>query len=161
MINEWMFPLKEVQITDVILGKGAYGEVRIGKWRNISVAVKRLHQNVDITIDSENNQEMLHGFKQEMDILSKLRHPNLVLFLGACCDSSVSNFPTVLLTELLPCSLYDILEVNKIKLSMAEILDISLDITQGLHYLHSYDPAIIHRDISSKNILIGGNIGTK
>jgi serine/threonine protein kinase len=162
MSSEWVFPLSELKLTDHVLGRGAYGEVRVGKWRNISVACKKLH---DFSSNSD-LQDVLDGMKQEMDMLSKLRHPNLVLFLGVCCDddndltrlnSPLSRLPSIILTELMPCSLYDLLEVDKVHLSMAEILDISLDVSYGLQYLHSYNPAIIHRDISSKNILIGGN----
>jgi serine/threonine protein kinase len=156
--ESWTFPLSEVQITDQILGRGAFGEVRVGRWRNILVACKRLHNAV---VDSEGHDDSnaFKDMKQEISILSQLRHPNLVLFLGVCSDTTqgTAGFPSVILTELMPCSLYDILEMKKIKLSMAEILDISLDITYGLQYLHNYNPAIIHRDISSKNILIGGN----
>lgn len=88
-------------------------------------------------------------------MLSKLRHPNLVLFLGIC--EGTTSKTTSILTELLPCSLYDIVEVNKAVLELPDILDISLDIAYGLDYLHKHSPQIVHRDISSKNILIGGN----
>jgi serine/threonine protein kinase len=54
-------------------------------------------------------------------------------------------------------SLYDILENHKIRLSLPEILDISIDIMSGLEYLHGQCPVIVHRDISSKNILLDGN----
>lgn len=87
-------------------------------------------------------------------MLSKLRHPNLVLFIGVC-HGLVGN-TTSILTELLPCSLYDILEVNKTVLGLPDILDIALDIVHGLDYLHKHYPQIVHRDISAKNILIGG-----
>jgi serine/threonine protein kinase len=157
MEPEWVFPSHEIQITEAILGRGAYGEVRVGKWRNIEVACKRLHTVSGSEVDA---RAMIDGLQQEMAILSKLRHPNLVLFLGVCTDRAADNtavVPTVILTELMPCSLYDILEVHKVELSLAEIIDISLDIAHGLQYLHSHIPPIVHRDISSKNILIGGN----
>ena len=88
-------------------------------------------------------------------MLSRLRHPNLVLFLGVCEGATPNT--TSILTELLPCSLYDVIEVNKHELDLPDILDISLDIAYGLDYLHKHNPQIVHRDISSKNILIGGN----
>ena len=105
------------------------------------------------------------SLKQEIEMLSKLRHPNLVLFIGICTDAPLfstdrnirTEHNTVILTELLPCSLYDILEVKKAELDLADVLDIALDIANGLNYLHRHSPSIIHRDISAKNILIGGN----
>ena len=57
----------------------------------------------------------------------------------------------------MPCSLYQILEDDLHRISLPEILDVTLDVIAGLDYLHSHNPPIIHRDISSKNILLGGN----
>ena len=149
--REWSFLPGEITLTDQVLGRGAFGEVRIAKWRNIEVACKTLH-----TIDpSQEDQLDVENLKHEITMLSKLRHPNLVLFLGVC--QGLVNNTTSILTELLPCSLYDILEVNKTILQLPDILDISLDISYGLDYLHKHNPQIVHRDISSKNILIGGN----
>ena len=96
------------------------------------------------------------GLKQEMDVLASLRHPNLVMFLGVCCDPR-TNVPTMILTELMTCSLYDVLETHKTILNLGEILDIASDVSIGLSYLHAHEPSIIHRDISSKNVLLRGN----
>lgn len=158
--NDWAFPESEIELQDTILGRGAFGEVRIAKWRNISVAAKRLHTlgNGDSSSgprSEEDIEAMTTALQAEMNMLSKLRHPNLLLFLGICYNKSMN--PTIILTELMPCNLYDILETHKIKLSLAEVLDIALDIATGLEYLHSHNPIIVHRDISSKNILLGGN----
>ena len=157
----WIFPANEVEVTAQIIGRGAFGEVRVAKWRSIPVACKRLHAAVE---SDSHTQEVMDGLNAEMQILSKLRHPNLVLFLGVCVATNddvnhphLTSLPTMILTELMPCSLYDILEVHKVPLNLAEILDISLDISYGMRYLHSHVPSIIHRDISAKNILIGGS----
>ena len=95
-------------------------------------------------------------------MLSKLRHPNLVLFLGVCIASGPSPSDeqriSTILTELMPCSLYQVLEDNDNKrMDLPELLDVATDVAAGLDYLHSHMPAIVHRDISSKNILLGGN----
>ena len=188
-VCEWVFPSREVDVTERIIGRGAFGEVRVAKWRSIYIACKRLHAAV---ASDTHAQEVLEGMEAEMEILSKLRHPNLVLFLGVCVSdvdyqkritqsssaitlngrqpvavgddedqstnsTKLTTLPTMILTELMPCSLYDIMEVHKVQLTLAEILDISLDISYGLRYLHGNNPSIIHRDISAKNILIGGN----
>lgn len=158
---DWAFPETDIIPLDTVLGRGAFGEVKVARWRNISVAAKRLHT----LSDARDNSSAKHpeddislvaaSLRSEMDLLSKLRHPNLLLFLGICYDKDLK--PTTILTELMPCSLYDVLEVHKIRLSLAEVLDIALDIATGLEYLHSHSPVIVHRDISSKNILLGGN----
>jgi serine/threonine protein kinase len=159
--KEWMFSERDIVISDTVLGKGAFGEVRIAKWRNIDVAAKRLHGLVaehdnDLDRLQFQNAEIVDSFREEMMTLSKLRHPNLVLFLGVGYNPR-NRQPTTILTELLSGSLYDLLEVHKIKLTLPEILDISLDVASGLEYLHSTNPQIVHRDISAKNILLGGN----
>ena len=100
------------------------------------------------------NDDRLSELKQEIEMLAKLRHPNLVLFIGIC-DSLDGN--TVILTELMSCSLYHLIEVRKSCLELPDVLDISIDIANGLNYLHSHSPTIIHRDISAKNILLGGS----
>ena len=161
LLNDFYFPEKEVIISENILGKGSFGEVREGKWRNIKIAVKRLHslvfedENDCGNSNNQQNNELFQLFTNEIVTLSKLRHPNLVLFLGVGYNLRTKQ-PTMILTELLSDSLYNILEVYKIKLTLPEILDIAYDIILGLDYLHSNSPQIIHRDISSKNILLGG-----
>lgn len=156
---EWSYPESAIQLQDTVLGRGAFGEVKVAKWRGISVAAKRLHSlsggGSTPSMVREDEIHIMESLRKEMDLLSRLRHPNLVLFLGICYDSQ--HRPTTILTELMPCSLYDVMETYKVRLSLPELLDIALDIASGLEYLHAHDPVIVHRDISSKNILLGGN----
>lgn len=151
MATDWVFSPSEIELTNTVLGRGAFGEVRIAKWRNIEIACKSLHM-ADVA-SYECVQIDRESWCHEIEMLSKLRHPNLVLFLGMCEGPT----QTLILTELLPCSLYDVLEVNKTELLLPDVLDIALDIANGLDYLHKHNPPIVHRDISAKNILIGGN----
>eukprot|EP01041_Mallomonas_annulata_P009185 gene9185-19047_t len=160
-IELWTFAENEIHVSDTVLGRGAYGEVRIAQWRGIQIAAKKLHildakSILNKTEIATPNSEIVANLIKEIEMLSKLRHPNLVLFLGVACDSQ-SGTPTTILTELLQGSLYDVLEVHKVKLGLPDILDIALDIANGIEYLHSHQPEIVHRDISSKNILLGGN----
>ena len=152
---EWVFSFSDIEVSDTVLGRGAFGEVRVAKWRNIDVACKRLHSSESSDQVEDLDNDTLSALKQEVHMLSTLRHPNLVLFLGICGDLNGKN--TAILTELMPCSLYDIVEVKKVRLNLADVLDIANDVANGLDYLHRNTPSIVHRDISSKNILIGGN----
>lgn len=145
---------QEITLTETVLGKGAFGEVRVAYWRNIAVAYKKPHIDVETDVD-EYGTSAEDSLQQEIQVLSQLRHPNLVLFIGTCRDPQSSKLSII--TELLPTSLYDMLEVGKMHLSLPDILDIGNDIISGLEYLHGHNPVIVHRDISSKNILIGGN----
>jgi serine/threonine protein kinase len=153
----WLFSEEEVKITETVLGRGAFGEVRVARWRGIDIAAKRLHDLEDgrSSRPDEYQYQEMDALRMEMIMLSKLRHPNLVLFLGIC-EAPDGHISTIL-TELMPSSLYEVLEDSLTRLSLPEVLDVCTDVVAGLDYLHSHNPPIVHRDISSKNILIGGN----
>lgn len=64
---------KEIKLGERI-GRGNFGEVYIGYWRNTSVAVKKCKINVD----SHDQQEILDDFEREAQIMRSLRHPNVI-----------------------------------------------------------------------------------
>ena len=83
-----------------------------------------------------------------MSMASRIRHPNLVQFVGATLEGEM-----IILTELMPTSLRAVLEQRAI--SLHEITSISLDVARALNYLHLMRPdPIVHRDISSANVLL-------
>ena len=83
-----------------------------------------------------------------MTIAAKLCHPNLLLFIGATREGNL-----VILTELMPTSLRRELERGEVP--RVHITTISQDVACGLCYLHKWKPyPIIHRDISSGNVLL-------
>ena len=84
-----------------------------------------------------------------MNIASKCRHPHLLQFIGATVDEGSPLF----VTELMEKSLRTLLEQQQ--LSEVEIRTISLDVARALNYLHQKKPEpIIHRDVSSANVLL-------
>ncbi len=90
----WIIEREELQITEEKIGGGAYGEVKVAVFRGTRVAAKCLHE----IIVSRHNRDI---FTREMDISSKIHHPNIVQFLGA---TRVDN--PILLYELMATSLY-------------------------------------------------------
>ena len=83
-----------------------------------------------------------------MNIASKIRHPNLLQFIGATTEGN-----PIILTELMPTSLRKELETGG--LAHPAILSISLDVAFALNYLHLFKPhPILHRDVSSANVLL-------
>ena len=80
---------------------------------------------------------------------SRIRHPNLLQFIGATMSEDL-----VILTELMPTSLRKELEQSREK-SPEQVTSIGLDVVRALNYLHQMKPhPLIHRDISSSNVLL-------
>ena len=87
-------------------------------------------------------------FIREMTMAARVRHPNLLQFIGATIRGKM-----IVLTELMPTSLRATLKSGAIP--QQQITSISLDVARALNYLHLMRPnAIIHRDISSANVLL-------
>ena len=140
--RDWVIPRNEIQITEKFLGRGGWGSVNEGMYCGCTVAVKQIHE----LILSPYN---IHLFEREMNIASKCRHPHLLQFIGATNDEGSPLF----VTELMEKSLRTLLEQRQ--LSETEILVISLDVARALNYLHQKKPEpIIHRDVSSANVLL-------
>ena len=140
--RDWIISREEVELSDGrSLGTGGWGVVKEGKFRGSKVAVKQIHE----LILSPHNRRL---FMREMGIASRCRHPCLLQFIGATNDDGIPLF----LTELMDISLRDLLE--KQPPEKADIVAIALDVTRALNYLHLNRPPIIHRDISSANVLL-------
>ena len=141
---DWVISRDQIQLTEKCLGKGGWGSVVEGKYCGCTVAVKQIYE-VLLNLSSH-NREM---FEREMSIASKCRHPCLLQFIGATNDEGSPLF----VTELMESSLRKLLEQRS--LSTTEVAVISLDVARALNYLHQKKPhPIIHRDISSANVLL-------
>ncbi|KAJ0837216.1 putative protein kinase TKL-Pl-5 family [Helianthus annuus] len=128
----------------ILIGEGAYGEVYKVKWRGTEVAAKTIRSSI------ASNEKVRKAFLKELALWQKLRHPNIVQFLGVLKDSDRLIF----LTEYLKNgSLYDILK-KKGRLEPLTAVSYALDIARGMTYLHHHKPhAIIHRDLTPRNVL--------
>ena len=107
---------------------------------------------------SEEKQAICDRFEQECLQMSKLRHPNIVLFLGVHFKRG-SDLPALLM-EYLPMSLYACLERYP-KLQQFAKNGILLDVAIGLCYLHSQTPPIVHRDLTAMNVLLSESLHGK
>ena len=136
---------------DATLGTGAYGQVCRAQLDELPCAAKLLHPILVDRFDPK-KQTNLRKFEQECRFLSEIRHPNIVQYLGMVYDSQ-SGLP-VLLMELMDESLTHFLEQSTTCLLYHVQVDINHDIALALAYLHSND--IIHRDLSSNNVLLIG-----
>ena len=139
--SSWVVNREEITTTQVVLGKGGWGEVKVAHFRGLKVAAKCLHE---VIISPYN----MSAFSREMNIASKIRHPNLLQFIGATTEGN-----PIILTELMPTSLRKELESGG--LAYPAILSISVDVACALNYLHLFKPhPILHRDVSSANVLL-------
>eukprot|EP01087_Luapelamoeba_hula_P016560 TRINITY_DN5098_c1_g1_i1.p1 TRINITY_DN5098_c1_g1~~TRINITY_DN5098_c1_g1_i1.p1 ORF type:complete len:1182 (+),score=164.99 TRINITY_DN5098_c1_g1_i1:699-4244(+) len=136
-----------------MLGKGFFGEVRKAHWRGTDVAVKIIYRKQFRTLDE------LSLFEKEIRILSILRHPCIVQFLGICTDSA-----NCIVIEYMSGGNLETLVRNKFpvlnaKPSIRE--KIITNIAKGCCYLHERDPPILHRDLTPRNILLDKNFNAK
>ena len=142
----WRVERNEIQLSQEELGRGAWCKVMVAEFRGLQVAAKCLHS----TIISNHNRQL---FMREMNISAKLRHPNLVQFIGATVEGE-----PVILTELMTTSLREILEQGPLQLQ--QITSISCNVVVALNYMHLLRPdPILHRDVSSANILLNQGPG--
>ena len=140
--RDWIIGRDEVIISEIVLGTGAWGKVYQGKFRGCHVAVKQIHD----LILSPHNRKL---FEREMSMASRCRHPNLLQFMGATNDDGNALF----VTELLDTDLRKVLSQRS--LHPKELVCLALDVAIALNYLHLKKPfPIIHRDISSSNVLL-------
>ena len=133
---------------DKFLGRGGWAAVYTGDFYGTKVAVKEYHQ----LILSPHN---LHILKREIKIASQCRHPNLLQLI--CATENEKN-SLLIVTELMDMTLRALIEQRakeNSRLEHSQVKSISLDVARGLNYLHLQKPdAIIHRDVSSANVLL-------
>lgn len=130
------------------LGYGAYGIVYEGGLLGDETqhAFKYIHR---FLVQSNSAMKFsMEQFERECELTRRLSNPNVVKFVGVSFDRRVP----VLVTELLECSLTDVLGCRHCSVPYHREIDIALDIAKGLDYLHSQE--IVHRDLSSNNILL-------
>ena len=108
------------------------------------MAVKSLHV--------KENSEEKQDFIREVSLLSALRHPNIVQFLGTHTKNDGELY---MIFEYMPKgSLFEVIHDHSIDLQWKRVKNICLDATKGMMYLHSCNPIVIHRDLKSHNLLV-------
>lgn len=149
-------PWRDIRLGDRI-GTGGFAEVFRGVYRGTDVAVKKLlHRPVASAaarttgVDAGDvAAKAVADFKAEVALMTRLRHPNIVLFMGVVPE------PLSLVTEY--CArgnLFDLLHNPKVPLPWGLRKQMALDAARGMNYLHTSTPVIIHRDLKSLNLLV-------
>eukprot|EP00741_Cyanophora_paradoxa_P015083 tig00020848_g14554.t1 len=142
---EWEIPNEELHLGSK-LGEGSYGIVYRGNWRGTTVAIKKLK--------SESLQgSLLQDFRAEIAILGKLRHPNILLYLGA---STIEPHLAIVTEFMDGGSMHDLVHPNggSKRLPTPTVIKACSQVAKGLNYLHLSKPKIVHRDMKLMNILV-------
>ena len=156
--------LKDLQLTDIIdldheIGRGAYGFVKEVSIHGTLCAAKVVHEVLLTHAAKEEYEHVQKMFYRECIQSSKLRHPNLVQFLGVYYPNEDVSLPWLVM-EKLHCSLTSLLhKYTQNDLSLSRKISILQDVSLGIQYLHSKN--IVHRDISSNNILLTKHLVAK
>mmetsp|Transcript_42064 Transcript_42064/g.112132 ORF Transcript_42064/g.112132 Transcript_42064/m.112132 type:complete len:938 (+) Transcript_42064:283-3096(+) len=161
--SEW---LKQVRVEEnevaikTRIGMGSYAEVFLGQYRGAQVAVKKLKKL---------NEETLFYFRSEVCLMMQLRHPNVIMLIGACWSA---NYVALLLEYMSNGSVDEILKSDEIACTWEDpLLKIAIDTARGMLYLHQSNyiddqtgtetKCIVHRDLKPDNMLLTRTFGVK
>ena len=146
------YTLQGVRETGDELGRGTYAAVYAVQYKGLTCAAKKLHQA--LYGDEQGIGYAARRFQEECAILSRLRHPNIVQFLGVYLDyHQPGSVLPALVMEYLPMTLAQCLDKYGVlpnEIGYSVINDVAL----ALSYLHQHSPPVIHRDLSANNVLL-------
>ena len=149
------YELYDVQETGKTLGVGSYAEVVEVEHLGLRCAAKKLHR----VLVEQRIGTLVPRFEKECGLLSHLRHPNIVQFIGIYFERG-STIP-VLVMEFLPTNLAQYLEHLAGPPCGNVAYSVLHDVALGLRYLHGQNPPIVHRDLSANNVLLGPGMSAK
>ena len=150
------------------IGNGAYGTIRKIKYCGTPCAAKEMRSDLlpellAGMLQKDNSESLIvERFCAEIKILSEIRHPNFVNFIGVYVKEG-SSFP-ILVMELMHTSLAKCLTqyaTDRKKFPLANKLFILQDVASALVYLHSQEPPILHRDLTANNVLLTSSMKAK
>ncbi|XP_065845058.1 serine/threonine-protein kinase A-Raf-like isoform X2 [Oscarella lobularis] len=137
--DDWEIPTDNISIGERV-GSGSFGTVFKAYWHG-TIAIKKLNVR-------EPNPSQLQAFKNEVSVLSKTRHDNILLFMGF-----ISRPYLAIVTQWCEgSSLYKHIHVFENRFEMLQLVEIARQTAQGMDYLHA--KKIIHRDLKSNNIFL-------
>lgn len=138
----WEISKNDIELTGVDIGKGRWSIVREATYRGDRVAARCLYSK----IISEDNFKV---FIECLDTAAKLRHTNLLPFIGAILEGE-----PIIITELMPFNLKKVLE-KKGQLLNHQIVGIALDVARALNFLHTTKPdPVTHGELTSTSVLL-------
>ena len=162
-LSQYLVHLDEPLSKNNETGRGCYGVVYRSRLKGAKCVVKKLHDILtggggQQSVSETEWRAVVAKFRQEIELLSKQRHPNIVQFLGVCgLDGDPRDISLVM--EQLDDDLTAFIENNKGKISLCMKLSILKDVACGLNHLHS--TGIVHRDLNDGNVLLTSSLHAK
>ena len=148
------------------IGGGAYGSVNLVEINGTQCAAKTIYNALiggagQEYVSSSQRKPMQQKFQEECLLISQIRHPNIVQFMGVYCNDQ-QGLNIVLLMEYLPIDLHKCLETSKSRnftIPVPMKLSVLIDVCNGL--LHIHKVPILHRDLTARNVLLTHHMKAK
>ncbi|CAE8596108.1 unnamed protein product [Polarella glacialis] len=151
--EQWLISPDDVELSNQILGYGGFGAVLKGNYLRTQVAVKSARASQP---GKQKKEPRLPKLAQELRILRRIRHPNIVCFYGACITSDGSEVHLVeeLLTGYSMNEMFKNGHVDALAFTAPARCEVLLGICSALAYLHGLLPAIVHGDLKPHNVML-------
>jgi serine/threonine protein kinase len=154
-LQEHIIAYEDLELLEV-LGEGAEGVVRKGKYDGDTVALKIVTINTVVdrggTDDREEIKQAMDDAQAEAMLMRRLRHPNIVLFYGISLHINSLGLSVLVVMELCGHSLSDQIGDASIAMGWLRKVRYALDIATGMHYLQQ--KGVVHRDLKPSNVLV-------
>eukprot|EP00850_Spirogloea_muscicola_P011901 SM000075S21990 [mRNA] locus=s75:497603:502103:+ [translate_table: standard] len=142
--DDWEIDSKQLKLHQKI-ASGSFGDLYRGTYCGQDVAIKILKPE-------RLNDSLQQEFAQEVFIMRKVRHKNVVQFIGACTKPPNLSIVTEFMSG---GSVYDYLHKQRAGVKLPMLLKVAIDVSKGMDYLHQNN--IIHRDLKAANLLMDEN----
>lgn len=151
------YSLKGLEDTGKELGRGSYAVVCEMSYHGLRCASKKLYP----CLYEQRIGDVIHRFAQECRLLSRVRHPNIVQFLGVHFEKG--SIVPALVMEYHPMTLAQRIDMNPQLGAIPDeiVYPMAVDVALGLNYLHSQPSPIVHRDLSANNVLLSKDLTAK
>ena len=139
--NSWELENTNDVMLETQIGEGQFGQVWKGRLFGKEVAIKKL-------LIQKLDEVALQDFKKELNLMSHLRHPNLLMFMAACTQPG----NMMIITQFMHRGSLEKILHSDVPLSIRSRMKICKDIAMGMNWLHNQKPPIIHRDLKPANV---------
>ncbi|DAZ94068.1 TPA: hypothetical protein N0F65_006655 [Lagenidium giganteum] len=157
LMSDPMLHDRRVQLHDIalvsLIASGSYGEVWLARLHGVDVAVKKL-------LPARQSTREISDFVTEIQLTATLDHPHIIRMIGVAWQNTDSL--CLVLEYAARGDLQSYLHSHRDMLSWPrDMLPMVIGIAQALAYLHARTPAVIHRDLKSKNMLLNDQLQAK